>query len=166
MALLRALNTAKHVYDYLIPSSDDELQIDESVAVFGQGVVGQLTTALCRLSGADPVIAVDLDADRLALAEQSGATHTVDASKEDGAEAVKSITGGGAQSVVHATPTSKTLVDCMEAAADRGIVVVVGWPFDTVETGLRDELLRKELQVRGSNPKSTEGMTMQQRNGR
>ena len=128
-----------------------ELQIDESVAVFGQGVVGQLTTALCRLSGAYPVIAVDLDADRLALAEQSGATHTVDGSKEDGAEAVKSITGGGAQSVVHATPTSKTLVDCMEAAADRGIVVVVGWPFDTVEIGLRDELLRKELQVRGSN---------------
>ena len=39
-----------------------ELQIDESVAIFGQGVVGQLTTALCRIAGAHPVIAVDLDA--------------------------------------------------------------------------------------------------------
>ena len=128
-----------------------ELQIDESVAVFGQGMVGQLTTALCRMSGAYPVIAVDLDADRLALAKQSGATHTVDASNEDAAEAVRSITDGGAQSVIHATRAAQTLVDCMKAAADRGKVVVVGFPFDTVETGLRDELLDKELQVRSSN---------------
>ena len=126
------------------------LQIDESVAVFGQGVVGQFTTAMCRLSGAFPVVAVDLDADRLALAKQSGATHTVDASREDAAEAVRSITDGGAQSVIHATGTSKTLVDCMKAAADRGKVVVVGYPSDTVETGLREELLDKELRVRGS----------------
>ena len=65
------------------------------MAVFGQGVVGQLTTAVCRLAGAYPVIAVDLDAERLALARQSGATHTVDASKENAAEAVQTITDGG-----------------------------------------------------------------------
>ena len=126
-----------------------ELQVDESVAVFGQGVVGQFVTACCRLSGAYPVIAVDLDADRLALAKQSGATHTVDASKENAAEAVRSITDGGAQSVIHATRYAQTLVDCMEAAADRGKVVVVGFPLDTVETGLRN-MLDKELRVRGS----------------
>ena len=127
-----------------------ELEIDKSVAVFGQGVVGQLVTACCRLAGAYPVVAVDLDADRLALAKQSGATHTVDASKENAAEAVRSITDGGAQSVIHASGSSKTLVDCMEAAGDRGIVVIVSSTTDTVETGLRKELLQKELQVRGS----------------
>jgi len=73
-----------------------EIQVDESVVVFGQGVVGQLTTAFCRVSGAYPVVAVDIDAGRLELAKQSGATHTVDASKEDAIEAVKQITGGGA----------------------------------------------------------------------
>ena len=108
-----------------------ELEIDKSVAVFGQGVVGQLVTACCRLAGAYPVVAVDLDADRLALAKQSGATHTVDASKENAAEAVRSITDGGAQSVIHASGSSKTLVDCMEAAGDRGIVVIVSSTTDT-----------------------------------
>ena len=130
-----------------------ELQIDESVAVFGQGVVGQLTTAVCRLSGAYPVIAIDLDADRLALAKQSGATHTVDASREDAAEAVRSITGGrGAERHPCHPDTHRPWFDCMKAAADRGKVVVVGYPAasDTVETGLRDELLDKELRVRGS----------------
>ena len=126
-----------------------ELQIDESVAVFGQGVVGQLVTAFCRLSGAYPVIAIDMDADRLALSKRSGATHTVDASKEDSIEAVRSLTNGGAECTSHATRSAQTLVDCMKAAADRGMVAVIGFPPDTVELELRGELLRKELQIRG-----------------
>ena len=157
-----------------------ELQIDESVAVFGQGVVGQLVTAFCRLSGAYPVIGVDLDADRLAMSKLSGATHTVDGSKEDGVEAVRSMTGavpdlaspealeaaglrpvdegrrwtyegGGVQCAFHATRSAKTLVDCMKAAADRGKVILIGSPPDTVETGIRNEMLNKELQIRGSS---------------
>ena len=125
------------------------LQLDESVAVFGQGVVGQLITAFCRISGAYPVIAVDLDADRLALSRQSGATHTVDGSKEDAIEAVRSITNGGAECTFHATRFAQTLVDCMKAAGDRGKVIVIAFPTETVEIELRAELLRKELQVRG-----------------
>ena len=154
-----------------------ELQIDESVAIFGQGVIGQLLAGLCRLSGAYPVIGIDLDADRLALSERSGATHAVDASAEDGVEAVRTITemptesgstgtatgyppgpGGGwghehegAQSVFHATRSAKTLIDCMKAASDRGKIVLIASPFDVVETGIRDELLNKELQIRGSS---------------
>ena len=131
-----------------------ELQIDESVAVFGQGVVGQLVTAFCRLSGAYPVIGVDLDASRLALSKQSGATHTVDASQEDAIETVRSLTDGGAECTFHVTRTAKTLIDCMKAAADRGKVILIASPPDTVETGLRDELLRKELQIRGSSAKT------------
>ena len=133
-----------------------ELQIDESVAIFGQGVIGQLLAGLCRLSGAYPVIGIDLDADRLALSERSGATHAVDASAEDGVEAVRTITemptesgstgtatgyppgpGGGwghehegAQSVFHATRSAKTLIDCMKAASDRGKIVLIASPFD------------------------------------
>ena len=128
-----------------------ELQVDESVAIFGQGVVGQMATAICRISGAYPVVAVDMDADRLALAKQSGATHTVDASKEDAAEAVHSITNGGANCTIHATRTAQTLLDCMRAASDRGKVVVIGLPPDTVEMNLVQELMNKELQIRGSN---------------
>ena len=152
-----------------------ELQIDESVAVFGQGVVGQLVTAFCRLSGAYPVIGVDLDDGRLELARQSGATHTVNASKEDGVEAVRSLTpqstdsasadgsfevpesfsgtygGAGVQCAFHVTRSAKTLVDCMRAAADRGKVVLIASPRDKVETGIRDEMLNKELQIRGSS---------------
>ncbi len=126
------------------------LQIDESVAVFGQGVVGQLATAFCRINGAYPVIAVDLDNERLELAKESGATHTVNASKGDAVEAVRDIAGDGAQAVIHANRDPEVLVDCMKSAARFGKVVLVGSPPGTVELGLQVELLRWELDVRGS----------------
>ena len=127
-----------------------ELQIDERVAVFGAGVVGQLAAAFCRLSGAYPVIAVDLDDARLELALRSGATHTVNASREDVAEAVREITGGGAESVLHANRNPDILADCMRAAGEHGKVVLVGSPPGTAHLGLQVDLLRRELDVRGS----------------
>ena len=126
-----------------------QIQIDESVAVFGQGVVGQLVTAFCRIAGAYPIIAVDLDEERLTLAEKSGATHVVDASKQDAAEAVRAITGDGAECVFHATRIPSTLVDCMGAAADRGKVVIPGFPPGSADIDVMDGIVRRELDIRG-----------------
>ena len=137
-----------------------QLQIDESVAIYGQGVVGQLTTQLCRLSGAYPIIAIDLDAARLELSKKSGATHTIDASKVDPVEAVRDLTrggpslnekhpGGGAQCVFHVSRDPAVLVPVMKSAADRGKVILTGSPPGTVEVGLQVELLRWELDIRG-----------------
>ena len=126
------------------------------------------------------MIGVDLDGDRLELAKRSGATHMVDASKGDGVEQVRSLTGakhdseelekleaagarpidagrrwmyegGGVECAFHVTRSAKTLIDCMKAAADRGKVILIASPWDTMETGIRDEMLNKELQIRGSS---------------
>ena len=126
-----------------------QLQIDESVAIFGQGVVGQLVTYFCRLSGAYPVIAIDVDGERLEMARKRGATHTIDATEQGPLEAIQALTGGGPQCVFHATRDPKVLVDCMKAAAERGTVVLVGSSPGTVELGLQEELLRHELDIRG-----------------
>ena len=125
------------------------LQIDETVAIFGQGVVGQMVTAFCRLSGAYPIIAVDLSDERLELAKMSGATHTVNAAREDAVSVIRQITGDGAQTVFHAARLPEVLVPCMQAAADRGNVILVGSPPGKVEIGLQVELLRRELDIRG-----------------
>ena len=70
------------------------LQIDQSVAVFGVGLIGQLTLQLARLSGAYPLIAVDLYPSRLDKARVSGASHVVDAATDDPVAAIRAITGG------------------------------------------------------------------------
>ena len=125
------------------------LQIDESVAVFGVGVVGQLVTAMARLAGAFPIIAVDLVEERLRLARQSGATHVVNARAENPA-AVRKVAAGGAQCLFHASANPKILQSIFEAAGQRAKVIMVGSAPGTAEIGLQVELLRRELQILGA----------------
>ena len=127
-----------------------ELQPDEAVAIFGQGVVGQLIAAFARISGAYPIIGVDLDDGRLELSKVSGATHTVNASKENAVEAVEAITRGGAECVFHANREAQVLADCVDAAGYGGKVVLVGATHGPVNMYLRN-LLRREIDIRGSH---------------
>jgi alcohol dehydrogenase len=65
------------------------------VAVIGLGGVGLNSLLGAQLAGARAIVAIDLREDKLALARQLGATHTVLASDPDVVEAVKKATGGG-----------------------------------------------------------------------
>ncbi|WP_110208959.1 alcohol dehydrogenase catalytic domain-containing protein, partial [Nocardioides daejeonensis] len=62
-----------------------------SVAVIGCGGVGVAAIAGSALAGASPIIAVDIDAKKLAKAKEMGATHTVDSSQVDPVEEIKRI---------------------------------------------------------------------------
>ena len=64
----------------------------ESVAVFGVGGVGLSAIAAAKVVGADPIIAVDLDDEKLKFALQFGATETVNASREDPVKAIRKLT--------------------------------------------------------------------------
>jgi 2-desacetyl-2-hydroxyethyl bacteriochlorophyllide A dehydrogenase len=126
------------------------LQIDESVAVFGCGIVGQLTIQFARLAGAYPIVAVDLYEARLEKARLSGATHLVDAARSDPVQAIRAITEGrGAEAVFHCAPVAGVLQTAMEAAAERGKVVLTASVPSKAEIGLQAELLRHELTILG-----------------
>ena len=127
------------------------LQIDQSVAIFGLGIVGQLVLQLARISGAHPLIAIDLVDERLAMAKANGATHTINAGRENVVERVKAITeGAGAEAVFHCAQAADILQTTMECAADRGRVVLTGSPPGTATIRLKEELLRKELTLTGT----------------
>ncbi len=68
-------------------------ELGESVVVYGLGVLGLLTVQYCRLSGARPVIGVDLYERRLEMAKQAGA-HAVINGREDVPARVAELTGG------------------------------------------------------------------------
>ena len=125
-----------------------QLQIDESVAVFGAGLIGQLTIQFARMSGAYPIIAVDLFDRRLEQARVSGATHVVNARETDPVQAIRDITGGaGAETLFHCTPTPSVLQTLLRAAAERGTIVLSGSAPGIAEIGLQVELLRRELTI-------------------
>ena len=105
------------------------VQPGDSVAVFGCGGVGCAAVAGARLAGASTIIAVDLDPGKLELARRFGATATVDASKQDPIEAVRSLTGGnGADVCIEAVGNPKVMEQAFFARDLAGTLVQVGVP--------------------------------------
>jgi aryl-alcohol dehydrogenase len=66
-----------------------------SIAIFGVGPVGMSAILAAVASKCAPIVAVDLHEDRLKVAQEMGATHTVNAGNEDPVHAIQEITGGG-----------------------------------------------------------------------
>ena len=67
-----------------------------NVAVFGLGGIGLNVIQGARIAGADKIIGVDLNADKVVLAEQFGMTHFVNPSDvEDVVGAIVDLTDGG-----------------------------------------------------------------------
>lgn len=82
----------------------------EHVAVIGCGMMGLLTLAGLRHSGAASLIAIDLSPQRLKLAEKYGATHTFSPITDDIDERVYEVTNGrGVDVVVEITGSLKGL---------------------------------------------------------
>ncbi|MBM0123932.1 S-(hydroxymethyl)mycothiol dehydrogenase [Pimelobacter simplex] len=105
-----------------------------SIAVIGCGGVGVAAIAGAALAGASPIIAVDIDAKKLAKAKEMGATHTVDSSRVDPVEEIKRICGEtyegaeGADVVVEAVGRPETWKQAFYARDLAGTVVLVGVP--------------------------------------
>ncbi len=71
-----------------------EVKEGQSVAVWGVGGVGLSAIAAAHNAGANPVIAVDLEDDKLEMAKRFGATVGVNARKTDAVEEVRRLTPG------------------------------------------------------------------------
>jgi S-(hydroxymethyl)mycothiol dehydrogenase len=101
----------------------------DSVAVFGCGGVGCAAVHGARLAGAATVVGVDLDPRKLDLAKRFGATHTIDASKEDPVEAIRALTGGnGADVCIEAVGNPRVFEQAFYARDLAGTLVQVGVP--------------------------------------
>jgi S-(hydroxymethyl)mycothiol dehydrogenase len=106
-----------------------DVQRGDSVAVFGCGGVGDAAIMGAKLAGATTIVAVDLDDTKLEWAKECGATHTVNASREDVVEAVKAATNGfGADVCVEAVGNPRVLEQAFFARDLAGTVVQVGVP--------------------------------------
>ena len=108
-----------------------------SVAVIGCGGVGVAAVAGAALAGASPIIAVDIDAKKLAQAQRLGATHVVDSSVSSGVDPVAAIKeicaqfyegAEGADVVIEAVGRPETWQQAFYARDLAGTVVLVGVP--------------------------------------
>jgi S-(hydroxymethyl)mycothiol dehydrogenase len=116
----------------------------DSVAVIGCGGVGTAAVVGARLAGAAKVIALDIDDRKLKVAQELGATHTINSkglSNDDVVEKVQELTGGfGADVVIDAVGRPETWKQAFYARDLAGTVVLVGVPTPdmTLEMPLLD----------------------------
>jgi S-(hydroxymethyl)mycothiol dehydrogenase len=109
----------------------------DSVAVFGCGGVGCAAIAGARLAGAARVIGVDIDARKLELAKEFGATDTVNSNDTDPVEAVKALTdGNGADVCIEAVGDPKVMEQAFYARDLAGTLVQVGVPTPAMRIDL------------------------------
>ena len=98
-----------------------------SVAVLGCGGVGVNAIQGALVSGADPIIAVDVRASKLPGAREFGATHTVDSTAGDPVAAVMEITGGtGVDYAFVAVGSAAAFQQAFAMLTRGGTVVMVG----------------------------------------
>ncbi|NUP16387.1 MAG: NAD(P)-dependent alcohol dehydrogenase [Streptomyces sp.] len=108
-----------------------------TVVVLGAGAVGLSAVMAAALTPATTIVAVDRVGERLSLARELGATHTVNAAEADLGEALAGITGGqGADGVVETTGNVGVLRQGVDALGARGTLVVVGAPPFGTEVAL------------------------------
>jgi threonine dehydrogenase-like Zn-dependent dehydrogenase len=107
---------------------DADIHVGETVAVFGQGVPGQIVAQLARLNGAD-VIVVDAMSSRLELSTRLGAKHAIEVKAgESAAVAIKRLTGGrGADVSIEITGVYAALHEAIKATAYNSKVICSGF---------------------------------------
>ena len=102
-----------------------------TVAVFGQGMIGNLAAQLMRLSGARKVIGVDRVPERLAIAKACDIDIQIalDVEQADIRPHIDALTeGAGCQVTVEATGNPEVAVPAIRSAAQMGTVVLLGSP--------------------------------------
>jgi S-(hydroxymethyl)mycothiol dehydrogenase len=124
----------------------------DSVAVFGCGGVGNAAIEGSRLAGAHTIIAVDIDARKLEMATEFGATHTIDSSQVDPVEAIRALTdGNGVDVAIEAIGLPVTYEQAFYSRDLAGTVVLVGVP----NPAMKIELPMIEVFGRGGSLKSS-----------
>lgn len=136
--------------------------LGETVAIFGQGVVGLLALQLARMAGAERVIAVDKVPFRLDLSMRLGADETLlvaDGGKHGIRKACEEIVrlthGRGADVVLEVTGSADVASESVIACRERGRFLLLGMYATPLHFDCWD-LYSRELDIlssRGAGPK-------------
>lgn len=112
-----------------VVENNAKVRIGESVVVFGAGGIGLNIVQAAALVSAYPIIAVDLHDNKLELAKQMGATHTINSSTGDARQAILDIVGaGGADVFIDNTGQPAIIEMGYQITKPQGRVTLVGVP--------------------------------------
>ncbi len=121
---------------------NSSIELGDFVAVTGMGLVGNLAAQLAALQGAR-VIGIDIDPQRLKLAQKCGVEMTVNNKDENWKEQITKLTNEqGVSTLIDATGMAPVINDSLDIIALYGETILLGSPRTPFEANLT-ELLNK-----------------------
>lgn len=128
-----------------------DVQPGETVAVIAAGGVGLSIIHLARAAGAERVIAIDIDDEKLALARELGATDVINSADRDPVEEVTQLLGRGVDVAFEAlgsVPTVKLAVDILDDGG-RAVLAGIAPIGHTMDVDIT-KVVRRKLKILGS----------------
>ncbi|MEN0073225.1 MAG: zinc-dependent alcohol dehydrogenase family protein [Paracraurococcus sp.] len=127
------------------------MQAGDTIAVVGLGGVGMNALFAAVAGGAERIIAVDANPEKLGLARQWGATDTFLATEPDCAEQVRAATDGGVDTVIETAGNIRAMELAYAITARGGSVVSAGLPAQGANFSyMHSGLVSDEKSIRGS----------------
>jgi aryl-alcohol dehydrogenase len=122
----------------------------DSFVVFGVGGVGLSALMAAKLSGCDPLIAIDVHEHRLALSRELGATHTINhSSRSNVVDDVRKITTHGVQFSVETSALPGVLQEAVQVLMPLGTCVLLGSARSGTHASFEMPFLQNGRTVRG-----------------
>jgi alcohol dehydrogenase len=127
------------------------IRAGDTVACVGLGGVGLNGLMGAKLAGAEKIIAVDISDDKLGLARQLGATHTVNALDDDHVQQILDLTNGGVDFAFEFSGSIAATETCYKSIRVGGEVIVVGLaPTSGLFSFNPADIVNSEKAIRGS----------------
>jgi 2-desacetyl-2-hydroxyethyl bacteriochlorophyllide A dehydrogenase len=127
-----------------------KLKPGSSALVVGAGMVGVFVVQLLKLFGAGPVIAIDLDDQKLELARKFGADFTFSSKEKNNVEKILELTKNrGADFAFEVVGIAETVQICVENTRKGGTVILVGNLSPQIQFPLQ-QVVTREITVQGS----------------
>jgi len=123
--------------------------LNDTAVVVGCGMIGLAIIQVARLAGFGRIIAVDVAADKLALAARLGATDIINSKAAPLDEILRLTRGTGADRVFEAVGIAATVDLAIRCARKGGAVTLVGNVAPKIEFPLQTVVTR-ELELQGS----------------
>ena len=116
----------------------------QAVVVMGAGGIGSFIVAAAQAQGIGPIIAVDIDDERLERATQLGAAHVVNARSEDPVKAIQRLTDGlGVETFIEASGSPSGPDTALAATQKGGHILLVGMQAEPRRVDLHDMVYRE-----------------------
>ncbi|HTB63115.1 MAG TPA: zinc-binding dehydrogenase, partial [Opitutales bacterium] len=129
---------------------------EDTVLVFGCGMIGLGAIAAAGLHRGAKVIAVDIEDAKLALAKKAGATYVINSKNENLTERVQQLTeGDGANVCIEAVGAPATFLAAIEQVCFAGRVVYIGYAKAPVSYETKFFVM-KEIDILGSRNSTPE----------